>query len=234
MVCVVLEECMCEIEHFHYALVGEPVEDGAMLAARLDEAAPPKAGKVIRHLRLCKPESLDKLSDRQLTLITKQFEDPQPDRVSETAEILGDQIGLNRGLGETERRDDTHQVASISECLDMFARVTPEQNDLEQEHNDRGGRIPRPSGPRRDRRCRHRGSPATTRRSPLMPKPVEREELQRLVAAGAQLVEVLPPAEYEEEHLPGAINLPLKELSRETADRLDRERAAIVYCYDTT
>ncbi len=67
-----------------------------------------------------------------------------------------------------------------------------------------------------------------------MPKPVEREELQRLVAAGAQLVEVLPPAEYEEEHLPGAINLPLKELSRETADRLDRERAAIVYCYDTT
>jgi hypothetical protein len=67
-----------------------------------------------------------------------------------------------------------------------------------------------------------------------MPTSVNREELQRLVADGAQLVEVLPPAGYAEEHLPGAINLPLKELSRSTADRLDRDRPLIVYCYDTT
>lgn len=34
--------------------------------------------------------------------------------------------------------------------------------------------------------------------------------------------------------LPGAINLPLKELNRATAAQLDGERPVIVYCYDTT
>lgn len=65
-----------------------------------------------------------------------------------------------------------------------------------------------------------------------MPGELGRAEVQRLVAAGAQLVEVLPRAEYEEEHLPGAVNLPLKELNRATAETLDRERAIIVYCHD--
>ena len=65
-----------------------------------------------------------------------------------------------------------------------------------------------------------------------MPTPIGREELQGRVAAGAQLVEVLPAAEYEELHLPGAVNLPLKELDRETAARLDPERPVIVYCWD--
>lgn len=66
-----------------------------------------------------------------------------------------------------------------------------------------------------------------------MPASIDRRELQRLLADGAQLVEVLPPAEYAEEHLPGAINLPLKELNRATAGQLDGERPVIVYCYDT-
>jgi len=48
----------------------------------------------------------------------------------------------------------------------------------------------------------------------------------------AQLVEVLPSEEYEEEHLPGAINLPLKQLDASTAAVLDRERPVIVYCWD--
>jgi rhodanese-related sulfurtransferase len=61
-----------------------------------------------------------------------------------------------------------------------------------------------------------------------------REDVRRLVREGAQLVEVLPAAEYEDEHLPGAINLPLKELGQLAADRLDRSRPVIVYCHDTT
>jgi rhodanese-related sulfurtransferase len=65
-----------------------------------------------------------------------------------------------------------------------------------------------------------------------MPTPIDRHELQRLVARGAQLVEVLPPAEYEEVHLPGAINIPLKTLDAETVRRLERERPVIVYCHD--
>jgi rhodanese-related sulfurtransferase len=46
-------------------------------------------------------------------------------------------------------------------------------------------------------------------------------------------VEVLPRAEFEDEHLPGAINIPLMELDREHTARLDRSRPVIVYCYDS-
>ncbi len=65
-----------------------------------------------------------------------------------------------------------------------------------------------------------------------MPTFIDRQEVQRLVAAGAQLVEVLPQDEYEEEHLPGAISIPLKTLTRDTASQLDRNRPVITYCND--
>jgi len=66
-----------------------------------------------------------------------------------------------------------------------------------------------------------------------MPKRIDREELRRLVAGGAQLVEVLKPEEYEKAHLPGAINLPLRSLDAEGTKTLDRIRPVIVYCWDT-
>ncbi len=51
-----------------------------------------------------------------------------------------------------------------------------------------------------------------------MPTPIDRYELKRLTRdEQGQLVEVLPPDEYEDEHLPGAINIPLKTLDAETA-----------------
>ena len=65
-----------------------------------------------------------------------------------------------------------------------------------------------------------------------MPTGIDHRQVQELVGAGAQLVEVLPVAEYEEEHLPGAINIPLKQLNRETAEQLERSRPVIVYCHD--
>ena len=66
-----------------------------------------------------------------------------------------------------------------------------------------------------------------------MPTPIDRDELQRLLQEEqAQLVEVLPRDEYEDEHLPGAINIPLKTLDAETTRRLVRERPVIVYCHD--
>ncbi len=61
---------------------------------------------------------------------------------------------------------------------------------------------------------------------------LDRDDVRRLVAEGAQLVEVLPPSEYDDEHLPGAINIPLKTLGPETAAALDRSRPVIVYCWD--
>ena len=66
-----------------------------------------------------------------------------------------------------------------------------------------------------------------------MPTSIDREELQRRVADGARLVEVLPAAEYDDEHLPGAINLSLKNLRGSTVSLLDRDGPVIVYCYDT-
>jgi rhodanese-related sulfurtransferase len=66
-----------------------------------------------------------------------------------------------------------------------------------------------------------------------MPEPIDRDELQRLVREeGAQLVEVLPREEYDEEHLPGAMSLPLKRLDREARDVLVPARPVIVYCWD--
>ena len=66
-----------------------------------------------------------------------------------------------------------------------------------------------------------------------MPIPIDRDEVQRLVAEeGAQLVEVLPAKEFGEEHLAGAINIPLKELDERAPRELDRERPVIVYCND--
>lgn len=76
------------------------------------------------------------------------------------------------------------------------------------------------------------GCGGNNRLGDIMPVDVDREAVARLVAAGAQLVEVLPREEYEPEHLPGAINLPLKELNRRSANRLDRGRAVIAYCHD--
>lgn len=67
-----------------------------------------------------------------------------------------------------------------------------------------------------------------------MPTAIDRDELQRLIAGEqAQLVEVLPAAEYDNEHPPGALNIPLKELDRQTTRGLDPARPVIVYCYDS-
>ena len=66
-----------------------------------------------------------------------------------------------------------------------------------------------------------------------MPTEIDRTEVQKLIDRGAQVVEVLPPDEYEEDHLPGAISLPLRRLEAEAVRILDRTRPVIVYCWDT-
>jgi rhodanese-related sulfurtransferase len=66
-----------------------------------------------------------------------------------------------------------------------------------------------------------------------MPGTLDRDELQRLVREeAAQLVEVLPKEEYDEEHLPGAIGIPLRDIDGQARERLDPARPVIVYCWD--
>jgi rhodanese-related sulfurtransferase len=69
-------------------------------------------------------------------------------------------------------------------------------------------------------------------REATVPIDIQRDEVRRLVAAGAQLVDVLPRAEYDAEHIAGALNIPLKELDEQSTAILDRERPVIVYCWD--
>lgn len=67
----------------------------------------------------------------------------------------------------------------------------------------------------------------------VSPRGIGREQVQELVRTErAQLVEVLSLAAFEALHLPDATNIPLTDLDEEKADRLDRSRPVIVYCYD--
>jgi rhodanese-related sulfurtransferase len=65
-----------------------------------------------------------------------------------------------------------------------------------------------------------------------MPRAIERDEVRRLLDEGAQLVEVLPAEEFDEEHLPGAINIPLRRIDAEARERLDPSLPVVVYCWD--
>lgn len=66
-----------------------------------------------------------------------------------------------------------------------------------------------------------------------MPGRIDTEELHRRLAAGeVQLVEVLPSAEYELEHLPGARHVPLTGMTRDAVRDLDPSRPVVAYCFD--
>jgi rhodanese-related sulfurtransferase len=63
-----------------------------------------------------------------------------------------------------------------------------------------------------------------------MPTRIFRDEVQRLLREErAQLVDVLPRKEFGDEHIAGAINIPLRELDAGATKRLDRCRPVIVY-----
>ena len=62
---------------------------------------------------------------------------------------------------------------------------------------------------------------------------IDAPEARDAVAGGAQLVDVLPRSIFDQEHLPGAISLPLETLDAKSAEKtLDPQRAIIVYCFD--
>ena len=59
---------------------------------------------------------------------------------------------------------------------------------------------------------------------------IVRSELLRLIEAESiQVVDVLPGAEYQREHIPGAVNIPLRGLNQEATHVLDRSKPVAVY-----
>ena len=66
-----------------------------------------------------------------------------------------------------------------------------------------------------------------------MPTDIGVDDTQRLLSQeDALLLEVLPREEYREEHIAGACNIPLKELTADAVAGIGRHRAVVVYCDD--
>jgi len=60
-----------------------------------------------------------------------------------------------------------------------------------------------------------------------------RGEARRLIEDGVQLVDVLGADEFAQDHLPGAVNLPLRRIETEAVSVLDTTRPVLVYCFDS-
>jgi len=64
---------------------------------------------------------------------------------------------------------------------------------------------------------------------------VNRIDLDRLVELqnqAAQVIEVLSRKQFDEQHLPGAVSLPLTKFTSSELAKLDKNRPVIVYCWD--
>ena len=61
---------------------------------------------------------------------------------------------------------------------------------------------------------------------------VDHREVLKILAAGGQIVDVLPEHEYRAAAIKGAIHLPLPKLMREAERTLDNSRSIVVYCRD--
>ena len=59
---------------------------------------------------------------------------------------------------------------------------------------------------------------------------IDRAELLRLIdEENAQIVDVLPKWEYIESHIPGAISLPLRNLTAQSVSVLRQDKPVVVY-----
>lgn len=65
-----------------------------------------------------------------------------------------------------------------------------------------------------------------------MPTEINRDAVRKMIANGAQLVDVLPVDEYNQAHISGALNIPLKTLNRQSVQQLDPDHPVITCCHD--
>ena len=70
---------------------------------------------------------------------------------------------------------------------------------------------------------------------PIVPLPITRDATCEFTARPeTQLVEVLPEREYAWAHIPGARNIPIRNLDATSAHELDLRAPIVVYCHDET
>ena len=61
---------------------------------------------------------------------------------------------------------------------------------------------------------------------------VDAVEARALIDAGVAVVDVLPASVFQEEHLPGAQNVPLETFQPDDVAPWDRAAGLLVYCFD--
>ncbi len=59
---------------------------------------------------------------------------------------------------------------------------------------------------------------------------IDGKEAQQLVEGGARLVDVRTPAEFETQHVPAAINIPVQQLSERMRELEPKDQSIVVYC----
>lgn len=67
-----------------------------------------------------------------------------------------------------------------------------------------------------------------------MPNTITAEELKEKIDRGDDfaLVETLLPREYEQWHLPGAINIHFNKIGAKAREQLSEDQEIVVYCHD--
>ena len=64
----------------------------------------------------------------------------------------------------------------------------------------------------------------------MWPLQKPRHSARDLVAEGALLLDVRTPAEFQQRHVPGAVNIPLHELEARMSEVRPEARSVVVYC----
>lgn len=64
----------------------------------------------------------------------------------------------------------------------------------------------------------------------MLPDAAEKSAAKQKIAAGALVVDVRSPKDYQAGHYAGATNIPLGEIGKRSAELGDRDRPIVVYC----
>jgi rhodanese-related sulfurtransferase len=61
---------------------------------------------------------------------------------------------------------------------------------------------------------------------------VDIDRMLCLVQEGAPVVDVLPATIFVQEHIPGAVNIPLETFSPDAVANMDKRSPVVLYCFD--